>query len=72
MGVEYFGSRSQLADVEIIDMAATFLRKLGLHDKVELNINTLGDSASRSNYRSILTEYLQKYKNDLSDDSIRR
>ncbi|KAG2185983.1 hypothetical protein INT43_002421 [Umbelopsis isabellina] len=72
MGVEYFGSRNQLADVEVIDMAATFLRKLGLHDKIELNINTLGDSASRLKYRSVLTDYLSKYKNDLSEDSVRR
>lgn len=72
MGVEYFGSRNQLADVEVIDMAATFLRKLGLHDQIELNINTLGDLASRLKYRSVLTDYLSKYKNDLSDDSVRR
>jgi histidyl-tRNA synthetase len=53
-------------------MAATFLKRLGLHDKVELNLNTLGDSESRSNYRSVLTEFLTAHKRDLSEDSVRR
>ncbi|KAH8549658.1 histidyl-tRNA synthetase, class IIa [Umbelopsis sp. PMI_123] len=72
IGVEYFGSRNASSDVETIDMAATFLKQLGLYDKVELNLNTLGDSESRAKYRSVLTEYLMAHKQSLSEDSVRR
>lgn len=53
-------------------MAATFLKRLSLYDKVELNLNTLGDSESRANYRSVLTDFLASYTQSLSEDSIRR
>ncbi|KAI9284370.1 hypothetical protein BC943DRAFT_326203 [Umbelopsis sp. AD052] len=72
IGVEYFGSRNVSSDVETIDMAATFLKKLSLYDKVEFNLNTLGDSESRANYRSVLTEFLTSHKQNLSEDSVRR
>jgi histidyl-tRNA synthetase len=72
IGVEYFGSRNVSSDVETIDMAATFLKQLSLYDKVELNLNTLGDSESRANYRSVLTEFLTGHKQSLSEDSVRR
>lgn len=37
-----------------------------------LEINTLGDTDSRNKYRKALISFLEKYKNDLSEDSLKR
>ncbi|MBN8544355.1 MAG: histidine--tRNA ligase [Alphaproteobacteria bacterium] len=69
IGCELLGSNEPLSDVEMIALAAHTLRVLGLFDSVTLELNSLGDAASRAAYRDALVEYLSKYKNDLSDDS---
>jgi histidyl-tRNA synthetase len=66
---EYIGSPKAIVDVEVISLAYKLLKKLGLENKVELEINSLGDSESREIYISSLVEYYSKYKNDLSEDS---
>ena len=66
---EYIGSPKAITDVEVISLAYKLLKKLGLENKVELEINSLGDSESREIYISSLVEYYSKYKNDLSEDS---
>ena len=68
-GVEAFGIASPDIDGETILMAHDILKKLQIRDKTILKINTLGDLESRSAYRQTLLEYLEKYKNDLSDYS---
>ena len=71
-GVELIGLSNSMADVEVISMAYEFLKKLKLENKTYLHINSLGDVESRLNYRKVLVDYLNDYKNELSDDSCKR
>ncbi len=66
---EYIGAKSPFCDVELISIAHHILRTLGLAQHVTLEINSLGDLESRNNYRTALSSFLDKYKNDLSEDS---
>jgi histidyl-tRNA synthetase len=68
VGVEVLGASEPLADVEVLVLAQQFLQQLGITD-VQLQLNTLGDAASREAYRVTLTAYLEKYRADLSEDS---
>jgi histidyl-tRNA synthetase len=61
-----------MADVEVISLGKNFLQKLDLLNSTSLKINSLGDAESRSNYRKALLEYLNDYKTELSQDSIKR
>ncbi|KAG0285011.1 hypothetical protein BGZ96_010670 [Linnemannia gamsii] len=70
-GIEVYGQSHASSDVETIELASEFLKSLGL-DSASLEINTLGDNASRHNYRTALTEYLSKYTDKLSEDSVNR
>lgn len=66
-GFEAFGSNSPLIDAEIISIAVTILKNLGLKG-VKVNINTLGDAESRNNYRNELKKYFESHLNELCDD----
>lgn len=68
-GAEHLGPSHPLADVETIALGSQILQELGLWEKVKLEINTLGDSLSRANYREALVHYLTPYRSDLSTDS---
>lgn len=68
-GVELLGVETPQADVELIAMAYEFLQKLGLSEEITLQINSLGDTQSRDNYRKVLVEYLQQHYDELSEDS---
>lgn len=68
-GVEILGLESPQADVECLDLAWAILKKAGLSQKCVLEINTLGDVESRSNYRTALVQYLTPLKDQLSADS---
>lgn len=70
--IEFIGIDSWKADLEVIACAWNFLSALQLNDKVSLNINTLGDARDRYAYRQKLSEFLEKYKHDLSPDSQQR
>ena len=71
-GIECIGITNSMADIEVISIGYEFLKKLNLLDKINLKINTLGDTESRSNYKNILLEYLEDYKSELSKESIKR
>lgn len=71
IGVEVFGSTNPLTDVETIALAWDLLQELGLK-KIKLVINSLGKTADRMAYRQALIEYLEPYKEQLSEDSQRR
>ena len=68
--VEVLGAAEPLADVEVIALGAHILDELGLGGgRVTLELNSLGDPASRRAYRDELVGYLARYRNDLSEDS---
>ena len=69
---ELIGQDTPESDVDIIAMAWHLLKELGLGDKVVLHLNTLGDQESRTSYRQALVAYFSKYKDKLSEDSLRR
>ncbi|MGE5506246.1 MAG: histidine--tRNA ligase [Actinomycetota bacterium] len=72
VGVELLGVENPLADVEVIALAWGILSALGLGDKVNLELNTLGDAESRAAYRDALVAYLAPHRDQLSEDSRNR
>ena len=72
INAELLGQGNPEADVDIIVMAWRILNALGLGDKVELQLNTLGDKESRARYRETLVRYFEDHKGQLSKDSLRR
>lgn len=69
---ENIGQNHFLSDVEMIALAASVLNNLGVLEKTELHINSLGCEKTKANYQNALTEYFSKYQNDLSVDSQNR
>ncbi len=72
IGVELLGAGEVQADIEVIALAQQLFGVLGLADKVTLEINSLGDSESRTAYRAALVEYFTQHKDTLSEDSRKR
>ena len=66
---EILGSSETFADVELIILANDFLKNLKINNKVILQINSLGDLNTIYKYKNILSDYYNKYKNDLSEES---
>lgn len=71
-GVELLGVKEPAGDVEVIAIGVEFLRRIGAWDRCELELNTLGDAASRQAYRQVLVEYLNGFRDKLSKESLER
>ena len=69
IGAELLGVPEALGDVEIIALGAHIMKALGIAEHVKLELNTLGDSESRTAYRTSLVKYLSDHLNDLSAES---
>ena len=69
---EVIGAAEPMADVELLAMADQLLKELGVADGVTLNLNTLGDAASRDSWRAALVDYFMAHRADLSEDSQER
>ncbi len=72
LGVEVFGFGGPDIDAELIMLTARLWKKLGLADDVSLEINSLGSVEARRVYRLALVDYLQQYREQLDEDSLRR
>ncbi|MEH6584088.1 MAG: histidine--tRNA ligase [Halioglobus sp.] len=72
IGAESFGVASPDADAELIILTARLWRQLGLGDSVELQVNSIGSSEARKNYRTALIAYLEQHVDKLDEDSQRR
>jgi histidyl-tRNA synthetase len=70
--IEVMGSAEPLADAEVIACGWTILQALGVAKDVTLELNTLGDKASRDAYRAALVEYFTAHQSTLSEDSLAR
>ena len=66
-GVEVFGTNDPMSDAEVISIPVNLYKLLGLKG-IKVNINTLGDSESRNNYREALIEYFRPYLDSLCED----
>ena len=71
-GVELLGVKEPAGDVEVIAIGVEFLRRIGAWDRCELELNTLGDAASRQAYRQVLIAYLNGFRDQLSKESVER
>lgn len=71
-GVETFGVASPDMDAELILLTARLWKRIGIADKVQLELNTLGESDERAEYRTALVEFLTQHKHELDEDSQRR
>ncbi len=72
VGAEVYGVPGPYVEAELILLSARLWERLGLNDQVELQINSLGTSEDRDNYRSELVSYLNDHISELDDDSKRR
>jgi len=72
IGVELIGVAQPQADIEVIALGSRILDALGIGQRVELELNTLGDPASRAAYRRALVAYFSAQISELSEDSRRR
>ena len=68
LDAEIIGAAEPQADVELLAMADQLLRELGI-EGVTLQLNTLGDSATRDAWRAALVAHFEANSGDLSDDS---
>ena len=71
VGVEAFGFPGPDIDAELILMGARLWDDLGL-DGIRLEINSLGQSEERAQYRANLIAYFEKYRDALDEDARRR
>lgn len=63
-GVEMFGASGAAADAEVIALADTFLRRLGI-ESLTVSINSIGCPVCRKKYHEALKEYFGQYKDEL-------
>ncbi|HAY34862.1 MAG TPA: histidine--tRNA ligase [Bacteroidetes bacterium] len=70
-GAESIGSSDPYADAEMIMLADTIIRGLGIKDSV-IKINTIGNAEEREIFFKEFKNYLSKYLDELSPDSKRR
>lgn len=66
-GVEVLGSSNPAVDAEVIDLAMTVYKELGLKS-LSLVINSLGDNESRANHRQALIDHFTPHKEQLCTD----
>jgi len=71
-GAEAFGFEGPDIDVEMILLGARLWKAFGISDKVDLQINSLGNTQARADYKVILLDYLHQHIDALDEDSKRR
>ena len=67
---ENFGSDDLFADIEIICLANTLLKKILPNSKIDLHINSLGTRDNLKDYKRILSKFFIENKNLLSSESL--
>ncbi|QGM81005.1 histidine--tRNA ligase [Otariodibacter oris] len=67
-GVEIFGIQNAEADAELILLTARLWEKLGIRDKVTLQLNSIGGLEVRKKYREALVAFLQDHLDVLKQD----
>ncbi|MDP3876947.1 MAG: histidine--tRNA ligase [Methylobacter sp.] len=72
LGVETYGMAGPDIDAELILIMERLWKKLGIRDKVRLQLNSLGTIAERMVYRDSLVSYFQGHLEQLDEDSLRR
>jgi len=70
-GCEVFGDPGPLCDAEMIELVASFLRRIGIED-FAVHVNSLGSAGTRGRYRDELIKFFMPLRDKLSEDSQRR
>ena len=71
-GVETYGMASADIDAELLLLTDRLWKRLGIREKVHLQLNSLGTIAERLVYREALVTYFQQHLETLDEDSLRR
>nr|YP_009944685.1 Histidine-tRNA ligase [Osmundea sinicola]QFR99979.1 Histidine-tRNA ligase [Osmundea sinicola] len=71
LGIECIGSPMPIAEIEVIRIALKILEQLNV-EKWSLEINSIGNTEERLKYTNDLKSYLNKYRNDLDENSQKR
>jgi len=72
LDAEVLGAAEPAADIELLAFADQLLGDLGLADGVTLQLNTLGDAATRDAWRAALVAHFETHRDALSEDSLAR
>ena len=72
IGVEAFGIPSADQDAELLLLSRQWWRRLGIDDVLTLELNSIGSSESRRNYKAALVAYVEQHLDAIDDDSRRR
>lgn len=72
IGAEVFGCATPDADAELIVLLARLWKRLGIDGAVTLELNSIGGPEARAAYRDALVAYLERYRDNLDEDSRRR
>jgi histidyl-tRNA synthetase len=72
LDAEIIGTDAPAADVELLVLADQLLNELGIADGITLQLNTLGDAATREAWRAALVAHFEAHRGDLSEDSLAR
>ena len=70
-GIECFGGTSEATDAEVIALALSFFKKLGIRD-LKLKLNSIGCPVCKKTYNQKLREYFEQYKDKLCDTCLTR
>jgi histidyl-tRNA synthetase len=71
-GLEAFGIATPDIDAEVIMLTSRLWRELGINEFVTLELNSLGSTDERNEYRSALVSFLKERESQLDEDSKRR
>jgi len=71
IGLEALGLDAPFIDLEVIKLAHTFLHEIGIQN-INLVINSIGNQASRNDYREKLSNFLIEHEANICDDCKRR
>jgi histidyl-tRNA synthetase len=72
LDAEIIGAAEPASDVELLAFADQLLHELGVSDGVTLQLNTLGDSATRDAWRQALVAHFEGARDALSEESVDR
>ncbi len=71
-GIEAFGMVGPDIDAEIIELSATFWKRLGLSGWLTLELNNIGSAEDRGRYGAVLVEYLSSRADELGPSARNR
>lgn len=71
-GVESLGMASVESEYELLSLCAALWRALGIEDRLELQIASLGSDACRRRYRAELVAFLQQFSDTMSEEQRQR